>query len=112
MLRHSDLASARLGALIRAFRGADEISCARRQGHTNGGDVDRAARPSSRPRTAQITVKHVTVNADQAVVTDQLVTDKSESNSPALLTIVTEKPIQMVAESIEPELAGVGRENE
>ena len=52
----------------------------------------------------QITVKHVTVNADQALVTDQVVTGKSVS--PALLNAVTKKPMPMM-ETIEPEV-GVG----
>jgi hypothetical protein len=39
----------------------------------------------------QITVKHVTVNADQAVVTDQLVS--TEAKEAALLTSGTEKPM-------------------
>jgi hypothetical protein len=55
----------------------------------------------------QITVKHVTVNADQALVTDQVVTGKSVS--PALLNAVTEKPMPMM-ETIEP--VGVGVEKE
>ena len=55
----------------------------------------------------QITVKHVTVNADQALVAEQVLTGKPDRT--ALLTAITEKPIQMVAESIEPEAAGVGR---
>jgi hypothetical protein len=48
----------------------------------------------------QITVKHVTVNADQAVVADQVVT-KREGVAPALLRPVTEKPMPMM-ETIEP----------
>lgn len=39
----------------------------------------------------QITVKHVTVNADQAVVTDQIVS--REAKDAALLTSGTEKPM-------------------
>jgi hypothetical protein len=58
----------------------------------------------------QITVKHVTVNADQALVAEQVLTGKPDDT--ALLTAITEKPIQMVAESIEPEAAGVGRKKE
>ena len=47
----------------------------------------------------QITVKHVTVNADQAVVTDQIVSGKAKDMSTAaLLTSGTEKPM----ESLEP----------
>ena len=48
----------------------------------------------------QITVKHITVNADQ------------EPDHTAVLTAITEKPIQIVAESIEPEAAGMGRKKE
>jgi hypothetical protein len=55
----------------------------------------------------QITVKHVTVNADQALVTDQVVTGKSVP--PALLNAVTEKPMP-VMETIQA--AGVGVEKE
>src|SRR5262245_34087136 len=44
----------------------------------------------------QIIVKHVTVNADQAVVTDQIVS--GEANNAALLTSGTEKPM----ENLEP----------
>jgi hypothetical protein len=55
----------------------------------------------------QITVKHVTVNADQAVVTDQVVSGK-QGVSPALLEAVTDKPMPMM-ETIE---VGVGVEKE
>jgi hypothetical protein len=42
----------------------------------------------------QITVKHVTVNADQAVVADQIVTDNGkETIATKLLTAGTDKPI-------------------
>jgi hypothetical protein len=58
----------------------------------------------------QITVKHVTVNADQALVAEQVLTGKCDDT--ALLTAITEKPVQMVAESIKPEVAGVGRKKE
>jgi hypothetical protein len=58
----------------------------------------------------QITVKHVTVNADQALVAEQVLTGKPDDT--ALLTAITEKPIQMTAESIKPEVAGVGRKKE
>ena len=51
----------------------------------------------------QITVKHVTVNADQALVAEQVLTGKPDDT--ALLTAITEK----VAESVKPEAAGVGR---
>jgi len=58
----------------------------------------------------QITVKHVTVNADQALVAEQVLTGKCDDT--ALLTAITEKPIEMTAESIKPEVAGVGRKKE
>ena len=58
----------------------------------------------------QITVKHVTVNADQALVAEQVLTSKPDHT--AVLTAITEKPIQIVAESIEPEAAGMGRKKE
>ena len=42
----------------------------------------------------QITVKHVTVNADQAVVTDQIVTGGlKEASAAALLMSSTDKPM-------------------
>ena len=58
----------------------------------------------------QITVKHVTVNADQAVVTDQVVTGRPEGiSSPAMLTAITEKPMLMITdETIKPEVVGGG----
>ena len=55
----------------------------------------------------QITVKHVTVNADQAVVTDQVVTGKQ--GSPALLRAVSDKPMPTM-NTIEP--VGVGQTTE
>jgi len=55
-------------------------------------------------------VKHVTVNADQALVAEQVLTGKPDHT--AVLTAITEKPIQIVAESIEPEAAGMGRKKE
>jgi hypothetical protein len=42
----------------------------------------------------QITVKHVTVNADQAVVTDQIVS--REAKEAALLTSGTDKPMEVL----------------
>jgi hypothetical protein len=42
----------------------------------------------------QITVKHVTVNADQAVVTDQIIS--GEAKEAALLTSGTEKPMEIL----------------
>jgi hypothetical protein len=44
----------------------------------------------------QITVKHLTVNADQALVTDQVVAGKPEDISHPLLTAITEKPMQLI----------------
>jgi hypothetical protein len=45
----------------------------------------------------QITVKHVTVNADQAVVTNQIVSDKGkETIATKLLTAGTDKPIGII----------------
>src|SRR5437588_615546 len=45
----------------------------------------------------QITVKHVTVNADQAVVTDQIVTGKAkETIDTNLLTAGTDKPMAII----------------
>lgn len=59
----------------------------------------------------QIVVKHVTVNADQAVVTDTVVTTNPAGNtvpSPALLTDATEKPMQILDATRQPCLVGVG----
>jgi hypothetical protein len=56
----------------------------------------------------QITVKHVTVNADQALVAEQVLTSKPDDT--ALLTAITEKPMQIIAKK--PELAGAGRKKE
>jgi len=58
----------------------------------------------------QIAVKHVTVNADQAVVTDQVVTgDRSMAEAPpvALVSAKAEVPMQNLGEAIcaEPVLA-------
>ena len=45
----------------------------------------------------QITVKHVTVNAGQAVVADQVVNGGAkEASSAALLTSATDKPIRLI----------------
>jgi hypothetical protein len=45
----------------------------------------------------QVTVKHVTVNADQAVVADQIVTDKQkESIATNLLVAGTDKPMEII----------------
>jgi hypothetical protein len=57
----------------------------------------------------QIVVKHVTVNADQAVVTDTVVTGKPAGNtapSPALLKDAAEKPMPMIDEAIRLEPVG------
>jgi hypothetical protein len=43
----------------------------------------------------QITVKHVTVNADQAVVTDQIVSDNTKETVTNLLTATTDKPMEI-----------------
>jgi hypothetical protein len=59
----------------------------------------------------QIVVKHVTVHADQAVVTDQVVTGNPATNavlSPALLTESTEKPMPALEEINQREPVGVG----
>ena len=45
----------------------------------------------------QITVKHVTVNADQAVVTDQIVSDnRKETVTSNLLTAGTDKSMEII----------------
>jgi hypothetical protein len=44
----------------------------------------------------QLTVKHVTVNADQAVVADQVVSRATEASTAALLTSATDKPIRLI----------------
>ena len=64
----------------------------------------------------QIVVKHVTVNADQAVVTDTVVTGKPAGNaepSLALLTNAAEKPMPMLDETgkLQP-VGGVKKRNE
>jgi hypothetical protein len=62
----------------------------------------------------QIVVKHVTVNADQALITDTVVTGKPAGNavpSPALLTDATDKPMPRLDETrkLEP-VGGVKKE--
>ena len=55
-------------------------------------------------------MKHVTVNADQALVTDIVVTDKPAGNvvpSPVLLTDATDKPMPRLDEARKPEPAGI-----
>ena len=47
----------------------------------------------------QITVKQVTVNADQAVVTDQVVAGKSEGIPPGQLAALTERPMQLIPQT-------------
>ena len=57
----------------------------------------------------QIVVKHVTVNADQAVVTDTVVTGKPAVNaasSAAVLTDDTEKPMPTLDETMKLEPVG------
>jgi hypothetical protein len=46
----------------------------------------------------QITVKHVTVNADQAVVTDSVVTGKNSEATPSakVLATVTDNPMEII----------------
>jgi hypothetical protein len=59
----------------------------------------------------QIVVKHVTVNADQAVVADTIMTSKPAGNtapSAALLTEAMEKPMPTLDEAIRPEPVPVG----
>ena len=56
----------------------------------------------------QITLKHVTVNADQALVTDQVVTGK-QGVSPALLRAVSDKPMPTM-KTIEPGGGGADKE--
>jgi hypothetical protein len=58
----------------------------------------------------QITVKHVTVNADQAVVTDQLVTGGPEVLPPALLPAITEQPVELIPETTESRALGWGED--
>jgi hypothetical protein len=53
----------------------------------------------------QIVVKHVTVNTDQAMITDTIVTGGRAGDTkpcPALLTDPTEKPMSMLEETSEP----------
>jgi hypothetical protein len=59
----------------------------------------------------QIVVKHVTVHADQAVVTDQVVTGNPAANavlSPAFLADATEKPMPTLDEINQRDPVGVG----
>ena len=61
----------------------------------------------------QITVKHVTVNADQAVVTETVVTGKSTNNSKpssAQLAAVTDQPMTPINDVSQPEAVGWGTE--
>jgi hypothetical protein len=50
----------------------------------------------------QITVKHVTVNADQALVADQVVGGKIDSISAAKLVSTADKPMEIVEQRSEP----------
>ena len=57
----------------------------------------------------QIVVKHVTVNADQAVVADTIMAGKPAANivtSPALLMDSTENPMPMLKEARKPDSVG------
>ena len=57
----------------------------------------------------QIVVKHVTVNADQALVTDTVVTGRSAVNNvptPALLTDATEERMPVIEETTSLEAVG------
>src|SRR5262249_52985379 len=56
----------------------------------------------------QIVVKHVTVNADQALVTDSIVTSKSKEASANLLTAVTDQPIRIFEAEKQNEAMPVG----
>jgi hypothetical protein len=58
----------------------------------------------------QITVKHLTVNADQAVVTDQLVTGGPEVLPSALLPAITEQPVELIPETTESRALGWGED--
>ena len=63
----------------------------------------------------QIVVKHVTVNADKALVTDTVVTGKPAVNaasSAGVLTDATEKPMPTLDETVKLEPVGVGKRNE
>ena len=62
----------------------------------------------------QIVVKHVTVNADQAVVTDTVVTGGSGGNVLSAANLLTAEPDNSVRmpEPIEPEMVRVGRGQE
>jgi hypothetical protein len=54
-------------------------------------------------------VKHVTVKADQAIVTDTVVAGKPPSNTdlaPAILTDAVEKPMPLVEATNQPQLVG------
>ena len=59
----------------------------------------------------QITVKHVTVNADQAVVTDSVVTGKNSEATPSakVLATVTDNPMEIIeADEKQKTVPGVG----
>ncbi len=57
----------------------------------------------------QITVKHVTVSADQAVVTDQVINGRSREGSVArLLPASTEKPMEIIEPMQKPSVSRKG----
>ena len=58
----------------------------------------------------QITVKHVTVNADQALVTDQVVTGKPDDSSPGQLAVLTERPMQLIPQTTISQTVGRGED--
>jgi hypothetical protein len=62
----------------------------------------------------QITVKHVTVNADQAIVADQVVSGKPEPTAAKLITAPNDKPMDVVesrpTEAVPVEGGGTKRE--
>jgi hypothetical protein len=58
----------------------------------------------------QITVKHVTVNADQAVVTDQVVAGKSDGISTGQLAVLTERPMQLIPQTTISQTVGRGED--
>jgi hypothetical protein len=52
----------------------------------------------------------VTVNADQALVTDQVVTGKPEGSSPAQLAALTERPMQLFPQTTNSQAVGRGED--
>jgi hypothetical protein len=62
-----------------------------------------------RKEQQQITVKHVTVNADQAVVTDQVLSGgRREDVTAALLPATTDRAMEII-EPMRKELVGIQR---